>query len=122
MRPPSLSASLGPAADNVAVTQMQVIVNGAERAWVDYVTSGTVVLPDGYGTFGIGFRVRDAAGNESTTYFAGAVERRAAVGLVLNQVDNNDNVRSCGSTRSIVLHRCGQEVPHEHHLSGLTSS
>lgn len=89
----SLSAS-----DNAsAVTQMRVFVNGAERPWVAYASSGTVVLPDGYGTFGIGFQVMDAAGNASSVHFAGAVNRRAAVALTLNQVDNNGNVRSCGS-------------------------
>ena len=84
-------------------------------------TLGIASLPDLYGNYSIQFQVRDAVGNVSNISAASVLERRAAVGLVLNQVDNNDNVRSCGS-RSIVLHRCGQEVPHEHHLSGLTSS
>ena len=59
-----------------------------------------LVLPDGYGTYGIGFQVRDAAGNASPTQYAGSVERLAAVGLALVQVDNNGNVRSCGSSES----------------------
>lgn len=88
------------ATDNAgAVTHMRAIVNGAERPWGAYASSGSVVLP-GYGTFGIGFQVKDAAGNVSAIHYAGSVTRLAAVGLTLNQIDNYGNVRSCGSTET----------------------
>lgn len=81
-----------------SVTQMRLQVSGeAWRPWVPYSSSGTVVLPDGYGRFGVTFQVMDAAGNVSAQQFAGAVTRTAAVGLNLVQIDNNGNVRSCGS-------------------------
>ena len=88
------------AVDDVEVTQMRAIVNGEPRPWNGFATSGTVVLPDGYGNFGIGFEVSDSSGNVSATSFAGTVTRRAAVSLALVQVDNNGNVRSCGGSES----------------------
>lgn len=87
------------ATDNASgVTQMRVFVNGAARSWVAYSPSGHVVLPDGYGNFGIGFQVMDGAGNASPVHFAGSVTRKAAVGLALNQIDNYGNDRSCGDS------------------------
>lgn len=88
------------AVDDVTVTQMRAIVNGEPRPWNGFATSGTVVLPDGYGNFGIGFEVSDSSGNVSPTAFAGTVTRQAAVSLALVQVDNNGNVRSCGGSEA----------------------
>lgn len=84
------------------VTQMRVLVSGGDwRPWVPYASSGTVLLPaDGYGTFGITFQVADSAGNVSQPAYAGAVTRTADVGVGLRQIDNNGNLRSCGSTEA----------------------
>jgi hypothetical protein len=83
-----------------SVTQLRVRVNGDPRPWVPFVAGGTIVLPDGWGTFGIGFDVMDEFGNVSTTYYAGAVHRIAQPSVTLRQIDNNGNLRSCGSTQS----------------------
>jgi hypothetical protein len=97
--PASQYASFGLAAtDNSgAVTQMRLSVNGAWRDWVPYATGGTIVLPDSYGPFTIAFQVADARGNVSGVATAGTVSRIAAVSTTLVQVDNNGNVRSCGT-------------------------
>ena len=48
------------------VPYMRVRVSGGEwREWRPYVTSGTVILPDTYGTFTVWFQVRDNSGNVS---------------------------------------------------------
>ena len=91
--------SLGASDDYSGVAQMRVLVSGEDwRPWVAYSPSGTVVLPDGWGRFGITFQVMDGAGNVSGTQFAGAATRTATVTPTLRQIDNNGNVRSCGST------------------------
>jgi hypothetical protein len=96
-----VSYALSATDDYHAVTQMRVLVSGEDwRTWVPYAPSGTVVLPDGYGRFGMTFQVMDAAGNVSAPLFAGAVTRTAPVSLTLNQIDNLGNVRSCGSTEA----------------------
>lgn len=95
----SVAFSLSATDNASAVTYMRALVNGAERPWGAFATNGTVVLP-GYGTFGIGFQVMDAAGNISAVHYAGAVQRRAQVTLGLNQIDNYGNVRSCGSSET----------------------
>jgi hypothetical protein len=79
--PTSRNASFSlTAADNVGVTGLRVRVNSeAWRPWVDYVASGTVVLPDAYGAFTIWFQVRDAAGNVSFERAADNVTRTAPV-------------------------------------------
>lgn len=89
------------AADDTGVTQMRVRVGPDEasfRPWVDFVPNGTVILPDRYGTFTIWFQVSDAAGNVSFERAADNVTRTAPVSLTLQQIDNNGNVRSCGSS------------------------
>lgn len=88
----SASDSLSP------ITQMRLLVSGEDwRPWVPYSPNGTVVLPDGYGRFGVSFQVMDSAGNVSAPHFAGAVTRTAPVSLGLHQIDNSGNLRSCGS-------------------------
>jgi hypothetical protein len=94
-----VSYSLGAADDYSGVAQMRVLVSGEDwRPWVAYSPSGTVVLPDGWGTFGITFQVMDGVGNASATQFAGAVTRTAPVTPVLRQIDNLGNLRSCGAS------------------------
>ena len=90
------------ASDPSGVTQMRVRLGPVEsewRSWQDFSPSGTVVLP-GYGDYMIWFQVRDAYGNESLERATDLITRTAAVGLNLQQVDNNGNVRSCGSSES----------------------
>lgn len=96
-----VSYSLGATDDYNAVTQMRVLVSGEDwRPWVSFSPTGTVVLPDGYGRFGVSFQVMDAAGNASAALFAGAVNRTAPVTLTLRQIDNLGNLRTCGSSEA----------------------
>ena len=90
------------AADDIGpVSQMRVRVGPDEaefRPWVEFSPTGTVILPDRYGTFTVWFQVMDAAGNVSLERAADNVTRTAPVSLNLQQIDNNGNVRSCGSS------------------------
>ena len=96
-----VSYSLNATDDYNAVTQMRVLVSGEDwRPWVPFSPTGTVVLPDGYGRFGLSFQVMDAAGNASAPLFAGAVTRTAPVSLTLRQIDNLGNLRSCGTSEA----------------------
>jgi hypothetical protein len=74
---------------------------------VPYAASGTVVLPDGYGSYGLSFQVRDAAENVSAVAFGGSVTRLGRVAVALRQIDNNGNLRSCGFTETAP---CGDVV------------
>ena len=99
----TVSFSLDAGDDMGTVSQMRVRVGPDEaefRPWVDFVPSGTVILPDRYGTFTIWFQVMDPSGNVSFERAADNVTRTAAVGLTLQQIDNNGNVRSCGATET----------------------
>lgn len=97
---PYVSFSLHAADALSSVTQLRVRVNGSPRPWVPYVEGGTIVLPDGWGTFGIGFDVMDEFGNVSDTSYAGAVHRIAQPSVGLRQIDNHGNLRSCGSSQA----------------------
>jgi hypothetical protein len=66
---------------------------------VPYVASGTVILPDSYGTFTVWFQVRDAAGNLSLERAGDNVTRTAQPTIALVQTDANDNERVCGATQ-----------------------
>ena len=88
------------AADNSgAISHMRVKVSGEDwRPWVDYMPAGTVILPDRWGPFTVWFQVRDPSGNVSFERAAPNVARTAEPSLVLRQIDNNGNLRSCGSS------------------------
>lgn len=97
-----LSFALDAADNSGSVSQMRVRLGPVEsewRAWQDFVANGTVVLP-GYGDYMIWFEVMDPYGNVSSARATDVIKRTAAVNLNLQQVDNNGNVRSCGSTET----------------------